>query len=139
MIAGGALKVVCAWCEHDSRGAAGGERPVFSDELPTHGICPRHEQEMLAAVPSRSFPGVELLIVVEPSAPALYEQIQHAIAGLPGLAVILDRRVGPRRRAETGPVGVRRERRHGDRRRRRPVASGPGYVVLRLGGGDAGR
>lgn len=139
MIAGGALKVVCAWCEHDSRGAAVGERPVFPDELPTHGICPRHEQEMLAAVPSRSFPGVEFLIVIERGAPALYEQVQRAIDGLPGFAVILDRRVGPRRRAEPGPVDARRERRHGDRRRRQPVASGPGYVVLRLGAGDTGR
>ena len=92
---------------------------------------------MLASVPSRSFPGVEFLIVVEPASPELYEQVRRAIDGLQGIAVIFDRRVGARRRTETAAVESRRERRHGDRRRRRPVASGPGYIVLRLGGDGA--
>lgn len=88
---------------------------------------------MLASLPSRSFPGVEFLIVVERTATALYEQVQQAIAGLDGIAVVLDRRVGPRRRAANPGVDGGRDRRHGDRRRRQPVASGPGYIVLQLG------
>jgi hypothetical protein len=134
---GGALKAVCAWCEHDRRRASNGEGLTPPAERPTHGICPRHEQEMLASVPSRSFPGVEFLIVVERPATALYDQVQCAIGGLKGVAVIVDRRVGPRRREEDTAVDIRRERRHGDRRRRQPVASGPGYIVLQLGGDGA--
>lgn len=131
-LVGARLNAVCAWCEHDSRGETRAQRLVPPDDRPTHGICPRHEQEILASVPSRSFPGVEILIVVEPGEPELYRQLARATRGLPGVAVILDRRMGPRRSAGSA-VAPPRERRHGDRRRRRPIASGPGYTVVRLG------
>lgn len=49
---------------------------------------------------------------------------------MPHVAVIVDRRVGPRRREDTA---VARERRFGDRRSRAPLAWGAGYVILRVG------
>jgi hypothetical protein len=131
-LVGAVLKPICAWCEPGRRDEIVNERRVALDDPPTHGICPRHEQEILALVPSRSFPGVELLVVVDRGAATLYRQLRRAARGLRGVAVIVDRRAAARRRA--GGDGVPgRERRQGDRRRRRALASGPGYVVVRLG------
>jgi len=86
---------------------------------------------MLASLPSRSFPGVALLIVVDQHEVELYREL-HGLAGrAAGAAVIVERRTAERRQ-RGGPANS--ERRHGDRRRRRPIISAPGYVVVRLGG-----
>ena len=56
--------VMCAWCEQEGRPAGLGERAPLDDQSKTHGICRRHAIELLNRLPSRSFPGVRLLLVV---------------------------------------------------------------------------
>ena len=123
---GACLVVICAWCEKERGGAAA----AATNEPPTHGICARHQQAVLTSLPSRSFPGVEFLIVVERGRPELYDELLTRTRAMPHVAVIVDRRVGPRRRQD---AAVARERRYGDRRSRAPLAWGSGYVIVRVG------
>ena len=59
---------------------------------PTHGICARHN------LPSRSFPGAELLIIVRRESIALYAQLKRIFAALSDVTtVVLERREAERR------------------------------------------
>jgi hypothetical protein len=107
------MKVICAWCQREGRSGFLREREPLDDPSETHGICLRHQRQVVATLPSHSFPDVNLLVVVRPEEPRLYEHLRRALGELKGVHVMLDRRQAERRRdAETPP----RERRRGDRR-----------------------
>ena len=94
------MKVTCAWCQHEGRPATLGERAPLEDPAETHGICRRHTVDLLNRMPSRSFPGVRLLLVVSAKETALYEHLQRELAGVSGVKVMLDRRRGDRQADE---------------------------------------
>src|SRR5207253_9828398 len=48
-----------------------GERAPLDNPAETHGICRRHTLDLLDRMPSRSFPGVRLLLVVSAKETAL--------------------------------------------------------------------
>ncbi len=52
---GGTLRAFCAWCQREGGPAFLGEREPLDDESETHGVCRRHLQNILAALPSHSF------------------------------------------------------------------------------------
>jgi len=110
------MKVTCAWCQREGQPASLGERAPLDDPAETHGICRRHTLELLDRLPSRSFPGVRLLLVVSPREPGLYEYLQRELAGVSGVKVMLERR---QRRIE--------------RRLRQGEVSALGYTVIRFG------
>jgi hypothetical protein len=58
------MRVLCAWCCREGLPGYLGEREPFDDPEPTHGVCAQHKARLLESLPSRSFPGVEVLIVV---------------------------------------------------------------------------
>ena len=91
------MKIMCAWCEVEGRPANLGEREPLDDPSETHGVCRRHELELLGRLPSRSFPGVQLLLVVRPRESELYERLQRESAGVRGVQVILEQRRTQRR------------------------------------------
>jgi hypothetical protein len=128
--AGPGMKVTCAWCQREGQPASLGERAPLDDPAETHGICRRHTLELLGRIPSRSFPGVRLLLVVSPRASALFEHLQRELAGVRGVKVILDRRRSERR--QHGKHGVPEQRRI-DRRLRQGEVSALGYTVIRFG------
>lgn len=107
------MKVICAWCQREGRSGFLREREPLDDPSETHGICLRHQQQVVATLPSQSFPDVQLLIVVTPDEPALYEYLTRTVGALKGVRVILDRRQAERRRDADA---MTRERRRGDRR-----------------------
>lgn len=124
------MRILCAWCEQEGEPADLGESEPLSDPTETHGICGRHWQEVLGTLPSRSFPGIELLIVVAATETRLYERLRRTMAGVSGVKVILDRR-RTERRADNGPVT--QERRKFDRRVRVTKPNRLGYVAVRFG------
>ena len=81
-------------------------------------------------MPSRSFPGVRLLLVVSAKETALYEHLQRELAGVSGVKVMLDRRRGDRRAEEQV---VADEHRGLDRRIRQGEVSALGYTIIRFG------
>ena len=107
------MKVICAWCQREGRSGLLREREPLEDPSETHGICLRHQQQVVATLPSQSFPDVQLLIVVRPDEWALYDYLRKTVGELKGVRVIVDRRQAERR-CEGG--ATRRERRRGDRR-----------------------
>ena len=113
------MKVICASCEQEGKPSYLGECEPFDNPLTTHGICPRHREQALEALPSQSFPEAELLIVVRPNDTDLYEYLLRRFAGVRGIRVILERR----RTQET----VRNERRI-----REGTVSTLGYTVVRF-------
>jgi hypothetical protein len=121
---------VCAWCRHEGRPAFLGERPPFDDPSETHGICLRHEQAVLARLPSPGFPGVRLLLVVSPGETKLYDHLALTFATVADVKVIVERRRGERRVARR-PDAV--DRRQGERRMRRGTVSALGYTAIRFG------
>ena len=123
------MKVVCAWCERDGVPAFMGEREPLDDPSTTHGICPRHLTLMLGTLPSGSFPGVELLVIVRASDRALFEHLLWATSGVPDIRAIVERRRGERRRRIESSVSERRER---ERRLRLGQVSAMGYTMVRL-------
>ena len=123
------MKVVCAWCERDGIPAFMGEREPLDDPSTTHGICPRHLTLMLGTLPSGSFPGVHLLVIVRASDRALFEHLLWATSGVPDIRAIMERRRGERRRRIEGSVSERRER---ERRLRLGQVSAMGYTMVRL-------
>ena len=125
------VKVKCPWCEREGRPADLGEREPLDDPAVTHGICRRHALEFLRTLPSRSFPGVQLLLVVNPKESTLFEFLQRRFAGVRGVKVIVDRRRGERRRAQQRAPD---ERRRAERRVRQGEAYALGYTVIRFGG-----
>ena len=123
------MRIVCAWCERDGVPAFMGEREPLDDPSTTHGICPRHLTLMLGTLPSGSFPGVELLVIVRASDRALLEHLLRATSGVPDIRAIIERRRGERRRRIEGSVSERRER---ERRLRLGQVSAMGYTMVRL-------
>jgi hypothetical protein len=124
------MKITCAWCQREGQPASLGERAPLDDAAETHGICRRHTLELLNRLPSRSFPGVRLLLVVSPRESALYEHLQQELAGVSGVKVMLERRRGERRLA---PQSVPDEQRRIERRLRQGEVSALGYTVIRFG------
>ena len=124
------MRVSCAWCQREGQPASLGERAPLDDPAETHGICRRHTQELVNRLPSRSFPGVRLLLVVSPREEALYEHLQRELAGVSGVKVMLERRQGERRLA---PESVPDEQRRIERRLRQGEVSALGYTVIRFG------
>jgi hypothetical protein len=107
-----------------------GERAPLDDQAVTHGICRRHTLNLLDRLPSRSFPGVRLLLVVSPHESALYEHLQRELSGVSGVRVMLERRRAERRLEHQS---VPEEHRRADRRLRQGEVSGLGYTVIRFG------
>ena len=124
------MKVLCAWCQSEGRPDDLGEREPLDNPAPTHCICPHHRERLLELLPSRSFPDVELLVIVSPNDTALFEDLQGRFAGVRGVRVILDRRLRDRRR-DGSPVADDR-RRVRTRRIRSGDVSPLGYTIVRF-------
>ncbi len=123
------MRVVCAWCERDGAPAFMGERDPLEDPSVTHGICPRHLTLVLGTLPSGSFPGVDLLVIVRTSDRALFEHLIRSTTGVPDIRAIIERRRGERRRRIEASVSERRER---ERRLILGQVSAMGYTMVRL-------
>ena len=117
------MRVVCASCEREGKPSYLGEREPYDNLATTHGICPRHKEQALEALPSQSFPDAEMLIVVRRTDTDLHEYLLQRFAGVPGVKVILERRQPDR------PVD---ERERKERRIRQGTASTLGYIVVRF-------
>ncbi|MGH7313526.1 MAG: hypothetical protein ACREJV_10155, partial [Candidatus Rokuibacteriota bacterium] len=89
-----------------------------------------HQQQLLATLPSMSFPGIEALVIIAVKDTALYEYLRLRLAGVRGVRVMIERRRGDRRgQGADAPC----ERRRRDRRVRRGQTSALGYTLLRFG------
>src|SRR5256885_9616127 len=77
----GEMKALCAWCQSEGRPDDLGEREPLDNPAPTHCICPHHRERLLELLPSRSFPDVELLVIVSPNDTALFENMKWRFAG----------------------------------------------------------
>ena len=117
------MKVVCASCEREGKPSYLGEREPYDNPATTHGICSRHKEQALEALPSESFPDAEMLIVVRRNDTDLYEYLLQRFAGVPGVRVIQERRQPDR------PVD---ERDRKERRIRQVMVSSLGYTVVRF-------
>jgi hypothetical protein len=124
------MRVTCAWCQREGQPASLGERAPLDDPAETHGICRRHTLGLLDRLPSRSFPGVRLLLVVSSRESGLYEHLQRELAGVSGVKVMLERRRAERR---LEPQSVPDEHRRIERRLRQGEVSALGYTVIRFG------
>ena len=105
------MKVVCASCQREGKPGYLGECEPFDNPATTHGLCSRHQEEALEALPSQSFPDAELLIIVRPNDTDLYHYLRERFAGVRGVEVILERRqtsehVGHERRIRRGSVSA---------------------------------
>ncbi len=87
-------------------------------------------ERLLELLASRSFPDVELLVIVSPNDTALFEYLQGRFAGVRGVRVILDRRLRDRRRDESPVADDRRRVR--TRRIRSGEVSPLGYTIVRF-------
>jgi hypothetical protein len=123
------MKVICASCRVEGKSGDLGEKAPFDDPAETHGYCLRHAALLLAALPSLSFPDVELLIVVRRLDVTLFEYLQRRLDGVRGVKVILERRVADRRHELRQRAPDRRRLR---RRLRLGQASSLGYTVVRF-------
>jgi hypothetical protein len=123
------MKVVCAWCLHEGKPGDLGEREPLEDGGVTHSICEGHRDQLLEGLPSRSFPDVEVLIIVRPNDTALYEDLEWSFAGVPGVKVIVDRRTDDRRSAQD-PISD--DRRRVRTRRIRQGRTLGGHTVVRF-------
>ena len=97
------MVTVCAWCER-YLGAKETEPPV------SHGIC-----AMCAARQRWSDTPV---IVVSRDRADLRAVLEHLLHGEPAMRIVIDRRVGDRRRSRVEPDSAWEHRRGPDRRRR---------------------
>ncbi len=123
------MNLICAWCRRAGKYGDLGEKEPLEDPSPTHGICARHEAQLLPARPSLSFPDVELLIVVHRHDLTLFEYLQRRFAGVRGVKVILERREGDRRRGANAKAD---DRRRLQRRLRHGQVSSLGYTIVRF-------
>ena len=124
------MQILCAWCCRDGQPGYLGEREPLENPEPTHGICARHTRQLLESLPSRSFPDVEMLVVVRRDNTVLYEYLKRLFAGVSGVKVLVDRRVDDRRSA---PRPVTDERRYARTRIRQGTISPlGGYIVVRF-------
>ena len=124
------MKIVCAWCRREGRDAVIAEREPAEDAVETHTICPRHSDQLMAQLPSLSFPGVRVLLVVRRTETMLFQHLARSFVGLSDIAVIVDRRMHERRQAR---ARVANDRRHVNRRVRLAQFSNLGYLVVRFG------
>ena len=124
------MKALCAWCQSEGRPDYLGEREPLDNPAPTHCICPRHRERLLELLPSRSFPDVELLVIVRPNDTELFDYLQGRFAGVRGVKVIFDRRLSDRRRDQSAVPDDRRRVR--TRRIRRGEVSSLGYTIVRF-------
>jgi hypothetical protein len=124
------VKAYCAWCRQEGRDGDLGEREPLDDLRETHGICDRHQQELLATLPSNSFPGLELLVIIAPKEATLYDYMRSRLTGVKGVQVMVERRRTERRRQGRAVSDDRRKR---DRRVRRGQTSALGYTLVRFG------
>jgi hypothetical protein len=124
------MRAICAWCIAEGRPGDLGEREPFDDTSETHGLCPTHLAAVLAQLPSVSFPGVQLLIVVESGDTGLFQHLSRSMAAVAGVKVIRERRLQEQRRASHS---VLVDRRHGDRRQSRDVTHSMGCLFIRFG------
>lgn len=124
------MKAYCAWCRQEGRDGDLGEREPLDDLRETHGICDRHQQELLATLPSNSFPGLELLVIIALKEAALYDYLRSRLIGVKGVQVMVERRRNDRRRQGRA---VSDDRRKQDRRVRRGQTSALGYTLVRFG------
>jgi hypothetical protein len=123
------LRAFCAWCQREGRPAFLGEREPLDDESETHGVCRRHLQSILAALPSQSFPDITYLFVIRPGEAALYDHLERAFVGVRGVKIIMDRRRGERRAAHHR---AQHDRRRTDRRQPRGTSHALGYTTVRF-------
>jgi len=86
------MKVICPVCEREGKPGYLGEREPLDNPATTHGLCARHQEQALEALPSPSFPDAELLIVVGPDDTNLYDYLLRRFTGVRGVRVILERR-----------------------------------------------
>ena len=124
------VKVICSLCEREGRPGSLGEREPFDNPAVTHGLCAPHKELLLESIPSRSFPDVELLIVVRLNDTALYEYLRQSFAGVHRVKVIADRRRWDRRREQRLMTDDRRQKE--TRRIRQGKVSPLGYTVVRF-------
>ncbi len=124
------MKVVCAWCKREGRPCVLRDEPPLTDLRETHSICRRHLAALYAEMPSASFPGVRLLVVVAPRETALYHHLTQALAGVSGVTIIVDRRRGERRQERSDVAAERRRR---ERRIRACDVAVAGYALVRFG------
>lgn len=124
------MQVFCAWCNRDGKPSYLGEREPLENMEPTHGVCVSHKEKLLESFPSRSFPCVELLIVVRRNG-TLFEHLEQSFAGVPGVKVIVDRR-GSERRSATSPVADERRRVRTRRIRQGTMSSLGGFTLVRF-------
>lgn len=123
------MKAFCAWCQREGGPAFLGEREPLDDDSETHGVCRRHLQSILAALPSTSFPDITYLFVIKPGEAALHEHLERAFLGVRGVKVILERRHGDRRAAH---YRTAHERRRTERRQPRGTSYALGYTTVRF-------
>lgn len=95
-------------------------------------MCRRHLQNILAALPSHSFPDVTYLFVIKPGETALYDYLERAFLGIRGVKIIMDRRQGDRREVHGRAA---HDRRRTDRRQPRGTSYALGYTTVRFGQG----
>ena len=126
---GGTLRAFCAWCQREGGPAFLGEREPLDDESETHGVCRRHLQNILAALPSQSFPDVTYLFVIRPGETALYDHLERAFLGVRGVKIIMERRAGDRRSTHWRAT---HDRRRTDRRQPRGTSHALGYTTVRF-------
>jgi len=124
------MKVVCAWCKQEGRTGVLGQREPIDDPTETHGVCAVHAERLIEQLPSMSFPGIRMLLVVRRTETALYDHLTQSLAPLPDVAVILDRRQRERRQTPADPAT---ERRRAARRVRTSAFSSLGYLIVRFG------
>jgi hypothetical protein len=123
------VRAFCAWCQRDGGPSFLGEREPFDDCSETHGVCRRHLQHLLAALPSHSFPEVTYLVVVRRGEGALHEHLERSFLGVRGVKVIMDRRERERRTSSGGGMDDRRQQ---ERRQPRGVSYALGYTTVRF-------
>lgn len=123
------MQVICSWCRREGHPGFLGRREPLEDDTETHGICDRHQQAVLATLPSPSCPSLERLYIVPPRDRALYEHMVRLFQGVRGLRVIVDRRQSERRRTS---MPTTPDHRREERRLRRPERSALGYAVVRF-------
>ena len=121
------MNLICAWCYREGKYGDLSEWELLQDPSSAHGICARHEAQILPALSSLSFPDIELLVIVHRHDEALFDYLQPRFAGVRGVQVILERRESDRRRESNRTVDDRPER-----RLRQGQASPLGYTMVRF-------
>lgn len=126
---GGILRAFCAWCQGEGGPAFLGERAPLDDETETHGVCRRHLQHILAALPSQSFPDVTYLFVIKPGEGGLYDHLERSFLGVRGVKIIMERRQRERREVNRRAP---HDRRRAERRQPRGTFHALGYTTIRF-------